>query len=83
MKTTLEYLKDRYIEEQSRFDHFENKCAKLLTLTSLVIGIVTAASGLNKGAIFHPQTATSCKLFTGSYCHCLRVGPRFTGTAHW
>ncbi|HCG0885751.1 TPA: hypothetical protein NJH56_001534 [Pseudomonas aeruginosa] len=56
MKTTLEYLKDRYIEEQSRFDHFENKCAKLLTFTSVVIGAVIAVAGVNKGAVFHPQS---------------------------
>lgn len=56
MKTTLNYLKDRYCEEQSRFDHFENKCAKLLTFTSIVIGVVTAVAGINKGAIFHPQS---------------------------
>lgn len=59
MQSTLEYLKDRYIEEQSRFDHFENKCAKLLTLTSIVIGGVAALCGLNDAAIFHPQTVTS------------------------
>ncbi|WP_090309642.1 hypothetical protein [Pseudomonas linyingensis] len=56
MKTTLDYLKDRYSEEQSRFDHFENKCTKLLTFTTIVIGVVTAVAGANKGAIFHPQS---------------------------
>lgn len=59
MKTTLDYLKDRYSEEQSRFDHFENKCARLLTFTSIVIGVVTAVAGVNKGAIFHPQSPVS------------------------
>ncbi|PWY37830.1 MULTISPECIES: hypothetical protein [unclassified Pseudomonas] len=56
MKTTLEYLKDRYSEEQSRFDHFENKCAKLLTFASVVIGAITAIAGTNKGIVFHPES---------------------------
>ncbi len=59
MKTTLDYLKDRYSEEQSRFDHFENKCAKLITFTSIIIGVVTAVAGVNKGAIFQPQSPVS------------------------
>ncbi|WP_347505478.1 hypothetical protein [Pseudomonas anguilliseptica] len=55
MLTTLEYLKDRYCEEQSRFDHFENKCTKLLTFVTILIGAITAISGINKGIIFHPE----------------------------
>lgn len=59
MKATLDYLKDRYNEEQSRFEHFENKCSKLLTFTSIVIGVVTAVAGVNKGALFHTQSPAS------------------------
>ena len=54
--TTLEYLKDRYREEQSRFDHFENKCTKLLTFVSIIIGAITAIAGIHKGIIFRPET---------------------------
>lgn len=52
---TLDYLKDRYNEELARFDHFENKCEKFLTFVTVIIAAVTAFSGLNNGAIFHPQ----------------------------
>lgn len=59
MITTLEYLKDRYCEEQSRFDHFENKCAKFLTFFSIIIGAITAVAGVHKGIIFRPETLAS------------------------
>ena len=55
MKTTLEYLKDRYSEEQSRFDHFENKCTKFITFVSIIIGVITAVAGISKGIIFRPE----------------------------
>lgn len=42
MDETLTYLKDRYKDEQARFDHFENKCAKFLTAVSVVIVALTA-----------------------------------------
>jgi len=42
MDDTLDYLKDRYKDEQARFDHFENKCAKFLTAVSVVIAALTA-----------------------------------------
>lgn len=42
MDETLAYLKDRYKDEQARFDHFENKCAKFLTAVSVVIAALTA-----------------------------------------
>ncbi|WP_292957065.1 MULTISPECIES: hypothetical protein [unclassified Neptuniibacter] len=56
MKQTLEYLKDRYTEEQSRFDHFENKCSKFLTFVTVIIAVISALSGINDGAIFQPVT---------------------------
>lgn len=64
MKTTLEYLKDRYSEEQSRFDHFENKCTKFLTFVSITIAAITAISGINKGIIFHPESPTDWIVLT-------------------
>ncbi|HUE92962.1 hypothetical protein [Pseudomonas sp.] len=56
MNITLEYLRDRYSEEQARFDHFENKCEKFLTFVSVLIGGVTAVAGISKGIIFHPSS---------------------------
>lgn len=56
---TLDYLKDRYNEELARFDHFENKCEKFLTFVTVIIAAVTAFSGLNNGAIFHPKNPLS------------------------
>lgn len=56
---TLEYLKDRYNEELARFDHFENKCEKFIAFVTVIIAAVTAFSGLNNGAIFHPKTPFS------------------------
>lgn len=50
----LNYIKDRYIEEQSRFKHFEEKCGKLVTLMTIVIGIFTALVGFKSKVIFSP-----------------------------
>lgn len=57
MKLALEYLRDRYYEEQSRFDHLENKCSKILGFSSVVIAVITAVAGAKSGAIFHPENA--------------------------
>lgn len=54
MKTTNDYLKDRYNEEKTRFDHFENKSAKLLTFITAVVAALTAIASLKSGAIFRP-----------------------------
>ncbi|MGK8437252.1 hypothetical protein ACRS3X_07860 [Ectopseudomonas hydrolytica] len=54
MKTTIDYLKDRYNEEKTRFDHFESKSARLLTFITAVIAALTALASYKSGAIFHP-----------------------------
>lgn len=59
MKQTLEYLKDRYNEEQSRFDHIENKCSRFITFLTVVIAGITALSSMRDGAIFQPSNALS------------------------
>ncbi len=78
MKTTLEYLKDRYHEEQSRFDHFENKCTKLLTFVSIVIAVTTAIAGAKEGAIFNPTNFPSwvvlLTFIAGSFSICCAWG---------
>lgn len=56
MKNTLDYLRDRYFEEQARFDHFENKCSKFLTFVTVIIAGITTLTGMNEGSIFHPQS---------------------------
>jgi len=52
MDDTLAYLKDRYKDEQARFDHFENKCAKFLTAVSVVIAALTALVSAKGRALF-------------------------------
>ncbi|MDY7560458.1 MULTISPECIES: hypothetical protein [unclassified Pseudomonas] len=52
MDETLTYLKDRYKDEQARFDHFENKCAKFLTAVSIVIVALTALVSAKGKVIF-------------------------------
>lgn len=56
MEKTLEYLRDRYLEEQARFDHFENKCSKFLTFLTVIIAGITAIVNMSEGAIFHPSS---------------------------
>ncbi len=56
MKQTLDYLKDRYSEEQARFDHFENKCSKFITFVTIIIAAITALAGIKDGLIFRPSS---------------------------
>lgn len=78
MKTTLEYLKDRYHEEQLRFDHFENKCAKFITFVSIVIAVITAIAGAKEGIIFRPECFTGWMILiafiVGSFSICCAWG---------
>jgi hypothetical protein len=56
VKQTVDYFKDRYLEEQARFDHFENKCSKFLTfITAIVAGVIALAS-IRDGVIFRPSS---------------------------
>ncbi|MEH6800466.1 MAG: hypothetical protein V7681_14335 [Halopseudomonas sabulinigri] len=56
MEKTIRYLQDRFKEEQGRFDHFENKCAKFLTAVSIVIVGLSALAGFKSGALFQPSS---------------------------
>lgn len=56
MDETLTYLKDRYKDEQARFDHFENKCVKFLTAVSVVIAALTALVSAKGRVLFTLNT---------------------------
>lgn len=69
MDDTLAYLKDRYEDEQARFDHFENKCAKFLTAVSVVIAALTAivsAKGSGLFALYGPWDVIALGCFTAA-----------------
>jgi hypothetical protein len=63
MDETISYLKDRFKEEQGRFDHFENKCAKFLTAVSIVIAAVSALAGLKNGILFQVSSPLGVMIF--------------------
>jgi hypothetical protein len=63
MDETISYLKDRFKEEQARFDHFENKCAKFLTAVSIVIAAVSALAGLKNGILFQVGSPLGVLIF--------------------
>lgn len=52
----LEYLKDRYNEESSRFEHLESKCEKFISLITIIIAVIAGLVSLNGGDIIHPKT---------------------------
>ncbi len=54
--TTFKYLHDRYLEEQLRYTHFENKSSKLLTYITGVIGFLTFYATFNKSQLFDFDT---------------------------
>lgn len=55
MEETLSYLKQRYGEEQARFKHMEDKCAKFVSFLTIVIAAITATAGLKSGVVFSPE----------------------------
>lgn len=68
MNITLEYLRERYAEEQARFDHFENKSSKFLTFVTVIVGGIIALASVNKGFIFHPETELQWIVFVVFVC---------------
>ena len=52
MDETISYLKERFQDEQDRFNQVENKSAKFFTAVSILIAGLSAIAGLKNGAIF-------------------------------
>jgi hypothetical protein len=52
----IEYMKERYAEEQSRFSHFETKSAAQLRFLSGAIGAITIIGGYIGIVLYHPVT---------------------------
>lgn len=56
MAEVLDYLKDRYSEEQARFTQLEEKSAKILGYLSVLIGVLGAALGFKDSALLSPSS---------------------------
>lgn len=54
MDRTIEYVKDRYNEEQARFKHVEDKCSKLLTFLTVIISVLAAIASIKNSSLFSP-----------------------------
>jgi hypothetical protein len=52
----LHYVRERYIEEQARFTHVENKCAMFLTLLTIMIAVFGMLVGFNNKEMFKPKS---------------------------
>ena len=52
-ESTISYFKERYEEENNRFNHIESKCAVILRFLSILIGVIAAIASTNKG-MFSP-----------------------------
>ncbi|MDI6003335.1 hypothetical protein [Cobetia marina] len=50
----IAYTRDRYLEEQERFNHAESKCAKFMSLLTLIIGFLGALTSLKKDIFTSP-----------------------------
>jgi hypothetical protein len=61
-------LKDRYNEEQARFNHFETKCSKLLTFLTGVIGALSIYGGYAKDKIFSLDNPIEVIIFALFVC---------------
>ncbi len=53
----LNYVQQRYMEEQARFKHFEDKCSKLINSLTIVIAAFCGIVGFKGGTLFSPNTA--------------------------
>jgi hypothetical protein len=74
MEETISYLQNRFKDEQSRFDHFENKCAKFLTAVSIVIAALSALAGLKNGVLFQLTSPISVMIFFSFAIAALCIG---------
>jgi hypothetical protein len=54
-ENTISYFKDRYEEENTRFNHIESKCLVILRFLTIVIGVIGALSTVN-ASIFKPES---------------------------
>ena len=52
----LNYVQQRYMEEQARFKHFEDKCSKLVNSLTIVIAAFCGIVGFKSEALFSPNT---------------------------
>ncbi|MEG0631525.1 MAG: hypothetical protein RR517_03220 [Pseudomonas sp.] len=74
MEETISYLQNRFKDEQSRFDHFENKCAKFLTAVSIVIAALSALAGLKNGLLFQLSSPISVLIFCSFAAAAICIG---------
>lgn len=63
MDETISYLKDRFKEEQARFDQVENKSAKFFTAVSVLVAGLSALASLKNGVLFQTQTPLAALAF--------------------
>ena len=52
----LHYVQERYMEEQARFKHFEDKCSKLMNSITIVIAAFCGIASFKSGTLFTPDT---------------------------
>lgn len=63
MDETVSYLKDRFKEEQARFDQVESKSAKFFTAVSVLVAGLSALAGLKNGIIFQTHNPLAVLAF--------------------
>ncbi|KPN91947.1 hypothetical protein [Pseudomonas nunensis] len=63
MDETISYLKDRFKEEQARFDQIENKSAKFFTAVSILIAGLSALASMKNGVLFQLRSPLSVITF--------------------
>ena len=52
----LNYVRERYVEEKDRFNHFEDKCGKILNSLTIVIVAFCGIVGFKSDTLFSPTT---------------------------
>jgi hypothetical protein len=60
----LNYVRERYVEEQQRFKHIEDKCAVIVSFLTVSIAAFGSILGLKNTGIFTPNSVLDWLIFT-------------------
>ena len=74
MDETISYLKDRFKDEQDRFNRVEEKSARFFTAVSILIAGLSAIAGLKNGVIFQLGSPLAILIFSAFIVAAIAIG---------
>lgn len=74
MDETITYLKDRFKDEQDRFNRVEDKSARFFTAVSILVAGLGAIAGLKNGVIFELGSPLAILMFCAFVVAAVAIG---------